>query len=200
MVASADPVRQGPHQALATAAAAGEIRGQHHFAASRLALAAGAAEELAVDARRRIQLAQDHVQAAARPGLPVQGMSCRARPCWWPPSPAPAGRPARSEALLPVLAGIQHTVRQAAGGSTCGQRLGLAPRSRCRPAPPAFGGHRLHAVGTACHRPALSGNSCVGSVRTRAACAAAPAPSQPVHLPQFPPRPRRVPLMPASRR
>ncbi|RYY87185.1 MAG: prepilin peptidase, partial [Comamonadaceae bacterium] len=38
---------------------------QHHLAAARLALPSGAPQELAVDARGRIQLAQDHVQPAA---------------------------------------------------------------------------------------------------------------------------------------
>ena len=54
--------------------------------AARIALAAAAAEQLAVDARRFVELGAGYVQAAELGDAVRQaGCRCRAPPCWWPP-------------------------------------------------------------------------------------------------------------------
>jgi hypothetical protein len=62
-----------------------KVQRHQRLAASGLALAARAPQELAVDARRGVELAQHHVQPAGRQHRRRQAdVRARGPPCWWP--------------------------------------------------------------------------------------------------------------------
>ena len=107
-----------------------------HLGGAGVALAGGAAEELAVDAAAAVRLGGDHVQAAefgdAAAELDVGAAAGHVRrdgdlPRW------PAS--ATISASCAVCVGVEHAMRPARGGEPAADFLAMPARSACRPGP-----------------------------------------------------------------